>query len=233
MRLAFHTRTGAEEATILPCGLDVVLRVLADLEGARRRATKATRIDPTFGEAVERLLNADAAKAAGASPTGKAAAESRAAAEKRLKAGDAGARVQIDQAVEAMRQAVDLELARGRARLLRTDPEAHEALEDLAQWRLAMVVEVAAEALVELPALADEGNSTWRPSSPAEAAERLRLIQPPEVQAMVLGEIYGAARKLLELGTLGKALSEPRSGSTTGSDGTHGAEAAPTAQRPA
>lgn len=231
MRLEFHTRVGAEEATILPAsGLDVVLRVLPDLEGARRRATKATRIDPAFGEAVERRLSADAAKAAAASPAGKAAAESRAAAEKRLKAGDSAARVLLEQAVDAAQQAVDLEVARGRARLLRNDPEAHEALEGLAQWRLAMVVEVAAEALVEMPALADEGASTWRPSSPAEAAERLVLIKPPEVQALVLGELYGAVRKLSEAGTLGKAHAALPSGSITSSDGTPGAAAAPTAQ---
>jgi len=44
------------------------------------------------------------------------------------------------------------------------------------------VTEVAGAALVECAALADPGEATWRPATPAEAITRLEQVQP-EAQA--------------------------------------------------
>lgn len=230
MRLTIHHRAGAEEPVTLPCGVEVVLRVLApaDMDDALRRATRRSGVDTAYGLAVERQLRAKAASEAGASPGGQLATRLRTEAERALAANpnDPAAGQALADALTMTRGEVDVAYGRGRSRLLAQDPEAYEALEGLARWNLAMCLEVAASALVECAALADEGATTWRPATLAEAAARLLLVQPADSQAVLLGELYGAAQRLSELGTLGKARSAPPSGSTTASAETAGAAAA-------
>lgn len=230
LHVTFHTRAGAEEPVTLPCGVDVVLRVLAaaDFDAARRRATRRARIDTTLGLAIDRQINTQAATMAAGTADGKLAAAMRADAERTLKAqpSDTEALEKLATARGIMRREVDTALGRLRQRLLESDPEAFDALEALQTWNLALVTEVAGVALVECAALADPGETTWRPASPAEAIARLEQVQPDESQGILLCHIYSAAKKLSETGTLGKAPSAQPSGSTTASAGTAGPAAA-------
>lgn len=234
MEVSFHTRAGAEEPVMLPCGVAVVLRVLApsDFDAARRRATRRAKVDTTLGLAIDRQINAQAATMAAGTADGQLAAAMRADAERTLKAqpNDAAALEKLATARGITRREVELALGRLRQRLLEADPEAFAALESLPVWNLALVTEVAGAALVECAALADPGETTWRPASPAEAITRLEQVQPDESQGILLGHIYSAAKKLSETGTLGKAPSAPPSGSTTASDETAGAAGAETAR---
>lgn len=234
MEVTFHTRAGAEEPVMLPCGVSVVLRVLAasDFDAARRRATRLTKIDTTLGLAIERQVNGQAATMAAGTAAGQLAAAMRAEAERTLKAqpNDAAALEKLATARGLMRREVEIALGRLRQRLLEADPEAFAALESLPIWNLALVTEVAGAALVECAALADPGEPTWRPASPVEAITRLEQVQPDESQGILLGHIYSAAKKLSETGTLGKAPSAQPSGSTTASAGTDGPAAAQGAQ---
>lgn len=234
MEVTFHTRAGAEEPVMLPCGVAVVLRVLAasDFDAARRRATRRAKVDTTLGLAIERQVNTQAATMAAGTADGQLAAAMRAEAERTLKGQptDAAALERLATARGLMRREVDVALGRLRQRLLESDPEAFDALEALQTWNLALVTEVAGAALVECAALADPGEPTWRPASPAEAITRLEQVQPDESQGILLGHIYSAAKKLSETGTLGKAPSAQPSGSTTASAGTAGPAAAQGAQ---
>lgn len=234
MEVTFHTRAGAEEPVMLPCGVAVVLRVLAasDFDAARRRATRRAKVDTTLGLAIERQVNTQAATMAAGTADGQLAAAMRAEAERTLKGQptDAAALERLATARGLMRREVDVALGRLRQRLLESDPEAFDALEALQTWNLALVTEVAGAALVECAALADPGEPTWRPASPAEAITRLEQVQPDESQGILLGHIYSAAKKLSETGTLGKAPSAQPSGFTTASAGTAGPAAAQGAQ---
>jgi hypothetical protein len=220
---------------MLPCGVAVVLRVMApaDVDAARRRATRRAKVDTTLGLAIDRQINAQAATMAAATAAGQQAAAMRTEAERLLKAkpDHAEALEKLASARQLMRQEVGIAIGRLRQRLLAQDPEAFDALESLQAWNLALVTEVAGAALVECAALADPGEATWRPATPAEAITRLEQVQPEEAQGTLLGHIYSAAKKLSETGTLGKAPSAPPSGSTTVSGETGGAVGAETARR--
>lgn len=231
--MRWHLRAGEEEPVTLPCGVSVVLRVQGPLDVPRacRLATEETGIDTSYGLAVSRQLQAQASKAAEAREDVRAAQGryAQAVAVLAKAPADEAAQGAMDGALDEIREAVAMEAARLRSRLIKTDPEAHAALADIDAWNLAALYWIAAVGLVECAELADAGASTWRPATPAEAVARLRGIQPEAHQALVVGEIRGALAALSELGTLGKAPSGPPSGSTTASAGTPGGPAAPTA----